>query len=409
MIKKTFYILLITCLVISNLFIPKAQAKTLGDLKKELAKFEEDYNNNKLEQQLNEKEQNQVKANITAINNSIYQAGVDIEKLNNQIADLNEQIIAKEKEIASILAFVQVSNGESAYLEYAFGAQDFTDFIYRIAVSEQLTAYNKKLVDSFNDNIRENKKKTEELATKKVQLAEKQNKLKGELNKIQVSLQNLEDFALTIEEQIGARKSEIKIYTNKGCKDNEDIDTCGQALLPPDTTFWRPTKRSSITSWFGPRDCSESGVSCYHYGVDMSTSGANLGSIPIYSVANGIVVYVVELDYNSNTGRYNTKCGGRKVYIQHNVNGRIYTTGYLHLRQINVKEGQTVTKDTQIGVMGGYPNANYEYWDNCSTGSHLHLEISTGTFNAGTYYSYRSSATNYINMPYSWTDRITRY
>ena len=35
--------------------------------------------------------------------------------------------------------------------------------------------------------------------------------------------------------------------------------------------------------------------------------------------------------------------------------------------------GQTVTKDTVIGYVGGNPGI--EWWDGCSTGTHLHFQI----------------------------------
>ena len=412
-VRKFIYILFIFCILISNLYIPKIEAKTLGDLKQELAKFEEDYRKNQLQQELTESEMEQIKININQINDKIVSLGVDIDNLNEEIEKLNEDIISKEAEIESILAFVQISNGESAYLEYAFGAQNFTDFIYRIAVSEQLTTYNDNLVDEYKQNIEDNKLKQEELSLKRVNLTEEQANLKVELDKAKASLQELDSLSLSIEEEIEARKSEIKIYEDKGCKDNEDIATCGRAVLPPDTSFYRPLKIGYLTGWYGKRDCSDPRLTCFHNGLDMSSYNANTGNVPVYSVANGMVVYITGPTYNSKTGRYNNNCGGRKIYIQHNVNGKIYTSGYLHLRRIDVEVGQIVTKDTQIGIMGGYRANGYEYWDTCTTGSHLHLEISTGNFNAGTYYSYRSTATNYVNFPKTlykdWYDRITKF
>ena len=324
---------------------------------------------------------------------------------------LNEDIEQKKSEIESILSFVQISSGESAYLEYAFGAKDFTDFIYRVAVSEQLTAYNDDLVEQYKQNIEEDEKKKEELNEKKNSLAKQQSNLKVELDKVKQSLVELDEFSLSIEEEIEAKKAEIKIYVDKGCKDDEDIKTCGMALLPPDTSFYRPLENGYLTGWYGKRDCSDPRVSCYHYGLDMSASGAAYGNVPVYPIANGLVVYVVNLTYNSSTGRYNTLCGGRKIYVQHNINGVIYTSAYMHLRSINVKEGDVVTKTTQIGTVGGNPSI--EYWDNCSTGAHLHLELSNGTFNEGHYYSNRLAPQYYVNFPKElwkdWYDRKVKY
>ena len=53
------------------------------------------------------------------------------------------------------------------------------------------------------------------------------------------------------------------------------------------------------------------------------------------------------------------------------INGVNYTSVYMHLRKLYVSKGDVVSKDTQIGLMGGNPST--EYWDSCSTGQHLHL------------------------------------
>ena len=51
------------------------------------------------------------------------------------------------------MKFVQISNGETNYLEYIFGATDFTDFIYRVSVAEQLGEYNDRLIKEYNADI----------------------------------------------------------------------------------------------------------------------------------------------------------------------------------------------------------------------------------------------------------------
>lgn len=403
--KNSLSIIFIACLLVSNFYIPKVEAKTLGDIKEELRKFKEDYENNKLQQDLTQEEINKIKNKITQIRDNIESIEKNIYNLEIEIEQLNNDIAEKEKEIESILAFYQISNGESAYLEYAFGAQDFTDFIYRIAVSEQLTSYNNELVEQYKQDIENSKKKSQELADKKVTLKQEQTSLQNELEKIQLELEKLSDDAMSIEDQIKAAESEIKVYTDKGCKDNEDIETCGRSILPPDTTFWRPLKVGQLTGWAGNRIDPINGSKSFHHGLDMSNSGANYTDYPVYSIANGLVVYVVT---STSYG-----CGGKKVFIQHNVNGSIYTSAYWHLRSVNVKEGQTVTKETQIGIMGGNPAT--ETWDNCTTGAHLHLELSSKTF-SGSITAYRTGfiKPNYkINFPgdlyVKWTDRTTKF
>ena len=148
-------------IIIPSLIIPSevVNAKTLGDLKNELSKLEEKYAANQAQKELTEKEIETVNNTISSIDKQIEQINIDVKKLSDEIVSLNQEIDKKEQEVKDIIAFLQVSNGESAYLEYAFGAKDFTDFIYRMAISEQLTSYNDKLVDEYNQMIKDNEQK----------------------------------------------------------------------------------------------------------------------------------------------------------------------------------------------------------------------------------------------------------
>lgn len=405
--KKAFGIFMILSMITLTLYVPKVEAKTLGDLKKELQEFEEKYEKNKQQQTQNEEEKTEIENKIYQTKRNIADIGEEIISLNEEISKLNENIESKEEEIETIISFTQVSNGEPAYLQYAFGAEDFTDFIYRMAVSEQITSYNDELVTNYKNDIEANNEKKEQLETKKETLKQQQESYKDDLTRIQDDLSELDDLALDIETQIKQRKSAIKVYEDKGCKDDEDISTCGSKVLPADTTFWRPIPVGYITGWFGYRDCTDPRVSCYHNGLDMSNDGANYTDYPVYAVANGIVVSII----NSYSDSSSYSCGGKRVFIEHKVNGVTYTSGYLHLRQINVKVGQTVTKDTVIGIMGGNPSR--ETWDRCSTGAHLHLEMSYGTISKGDYYSRRVHAGTIINFPTTkytyWRSRNTKF
>jgi murein DD-endopeptidase MepM/ murein hydrolase activator NlpD len=104
------------------------------------------------------------------------------------------------------------------------------------------------------------------------------------------------------------------------------------------------------TSDFGWRQLD--GVDGYHKGVDLV--GVNKH---IYPINNGTVVTV---GYDS--GGY-----GNYVIISH---GDDYWSLYAHMKQVYVGKGQTVNKNTILGVEGSTGR---------STGSHLHLEIRKGS------------------------------
>lgn len=402
--KKVFRItneIFAILIFLSTCFITplKTKAQTLGDLKNILIEKQNELENNKQEQALTEKQINEVSASINNIQSQIEQTYIDIENLNKQINELNKNIEKKDKEIKEIMNFVQVSNGNSAYLEYAFSATTFTDFIYRVAVAEQLAEYNEKLIKEYNDMIVENQNKQKQIEEKRTSLATKQENLQVEKQKLGEELESLSDTSLDIEDEIEYQKEIIELYKSKGCQDNEDISTCGRKTLPMGTSFYRPIVSGYVTSEWGPRAWGNG----WHEGIDFSTTQ---DGVPVYSISTGMVATIF----------YKNSCGGNMVVVHHNINGKTYTSVYAHLRSVLVSDGQTVDRNTQIGVMGG--DSSTWYYDSCSTGRHLHLTVANGLYGVDynfmqMNYKYSINPRSVINIPngiYNWfTDRLTAY
>jgi len=387
MLKRMTGILLIFVIVLPGLFFPSvsAEAKTVTDLKNELEQSIKEKEENEQKQQLTKEEINRIAASITANTNTINQLNEELVKLQEEIVAAEKEIEAKDKEIKEIVNFLQISNGESAYLEYAFGAKDFTDFIYRMAVAEQLSSYNEKLVDEFNALIESNKKKKIEITEKQETLRKKQVELAAQKEKLGNELKETSVVGVSIDDAIKKQREHLQYLEKLNCGVNEDVDDCinRNKVLPPGTAFYRPIVTGKVSSEFGNR--------CYwlhgqytcdlHGGIDLTEKG---DAVPIYAAAPGIVVSTMS----------KWKCGGNEVFIIHNINGKKYTTLYAHLRTITVKQGQVVTMDTQVGTMGGDPYR--EYWDGCSTAQHLHFTIANGHY--GTDYNFYSWSTFEANM-----------
>ena len=397
--KKLLIGLFVICLVIHPIFLGPAKAQTLGELKAELQKKQEEYNQNKANQAQTEQEISNVNASINSIQEEINQTYIDIDNLTIEIENLNQQIEEKEQEVKDIINFVQISNGESAYLEYMFGAQDFTDFIYRIAVSEQLTAYNDKLIDEYNEMIEGNKQKQIEIENKRASLGQKQVELQQKKEQLGQELNTIASTSLSLEDEIEEAKEVIELYKEKGCEDHEDIATCGRSILPPGTAFFRPLESSYVTSEWGTRYYMGK---TFHEGIDF---GAKEGT-PVYSIATGMVSSIF----------YKHSCGGNMVLVHHNINNVTYTSVYAHLLTVNVTEGQSVTRNTVIGTSGGQSTKSY---DKCTGGAHLHLTVARGLYGVDytswSVMNYQKSINprNVINLPAGtynpWTDRVTAY
>lgn len=391
---------LIPILLILIILFPKTsvQAKTLGDLKNELNEAKENYANTKKEQSLTESQMTTINSNIKKTQTDIEKISSDVEKLNKDIENLNNEIKLKQEEIKKVINFYQVSNGDSAYLEYVFGASDFTDMIYRTAVVEELSSYNNELIDKFNNQIKENEQKQKDLSKKQEELKVKQKQLENEYSTLGSRLEDLVDIKVDEEESIKVQEEIIKMYEKKGCKDNENIATCGKKVLPYDTKMWRPLDSGKISSNYGYRNFNGGE---FHTGLDIAKKSGS----PVYATANGTVAAL--------TIKY--RCGGNMVYIHHNINGKYYTSLYMHLRSINVSKGDTVTKNTVIGYVGGDSSTP---WDRCTTGAHLHFTLLSGLVGtdyrawSSTFYSKLLNPRSYVNFPSgygSFNDRLTAY
>ena len=58
-------------------------------------------------------------------------------------------MIKMNEEIKSIVHYYQVSNVQNMYYEYVFNADSYTDFIYRFAITEQLSDYREKTINEY--------------------------------------------------------------------------------------------------------------------------------------------------------------------------------------------------------------------------------------------------------------------
>lgn len=364
-------------------------AKTLGDLKNEYNKLEQKYNDKKNEKKNNEAQSAAASKRIDSIYVEIDQAGKDIEKLNKDIENLNKKIDEKSNQVNDLMRFFQASEGDSTYLEYIFSAESITDFIYRLSVTEQLSTYNNKLISDMHNMITQNKQNIENLHKKEESLEALQAELKQKLVVLSEEHATLDEEEESIEKDIQYNKQIIDYYIKSGCKESEDINTCVRGQLPADTKMWRPLQSGTMWSTWYSDVLSGTGGRCRsHAGVDIAAPGGT----PIYAVAAGKV----------SVAAYSGDGYGNKVVIQHNINGKVYTTLYGHMSSIKVKKGDVVTKDTVIGYVGSTGN---------SQGNHLHLNVCEGTKSC----IMRGDTVdpgNYINFPAnkrSFSNRTTAY
>ena len=352
--KSILFLLAFFCLLPITI-----KAETLNDAIAEANKAEATYNASQSQKAMTEAEKNKTMQERQDTIKQQQALQSEIEQAKTDITNLQNDINNKNKEIKEIMSFIQVSNGQSAYMEYIFSATSFTDLIYRMAISEQLTKYNNNLIATYNQKIKELDAKQQELANKKAELSKKEQELQAIENKLGDALAELSDQVVTDKEAYTAKKNYVNSLKAKGCSGTEQISACLSRLMSSSGTTvssngaYLPISSGKVSSGFGTEDSSRSD---YHKGIDYSTGGS--GS-PVYAIANGQVV-----------ATFYRACGQNFVYIIHTINGQKYTTVSMHMSQVNVSPGQNVSANTVIGVIG--PK------DTCSSGPHIHLGLTRG-------------------------------
>ena len=98
-------------------------AKTVRDLMNELNALEAQDQQNKQDKNLTQDQINRTNQTINEITSTITKAKEEVVTLSEEIEKLDKKIAKKDEEIKTLMNFLQISNGENAYLEYAFGAQ----------------------------------------------------------------------------------------------------------------------------------------------------------------------------------------------------------------------------------------------------------------------------------------------
>lgn len=395
---KKISITLIIVMLVSLFALPmRTEAKTIAQFEAEVEKFTAELRAKQNSLNQNKAEIEAIKQKISNIIDQMAAAEKEIDNLQKEIEESNLEIKKKGEESKSIIEYYQISNGENIYLEYAFGATDITDMIYRMSIVEQLTEYNDKIVEELEALIETNKKKQQELEKKMDNLNSLENSLRAQQKKVEADSNSIRGTMPSIETQIKEAQAQIKYYKSLKCGTNEDIQDCERRIqqssgtsLPSVGFFSRPMAKGYVTQYYN---------SSSHRAYDFSSSNK---SEPIYAIAEG-TVHAIYYD-NCTTGNFcGYRCNGnaKVVVTKHNYNGRYYYATYAHLGSFgNISVGSFVTRNTKIGNMGS---------TGCSTGPHLHLELATCHYmNNGGCTSKTYNALNpgsYINIPYQFNNR----
>lgn len=303
---------------------------------------------------------------LYALDSEIANTQSQIDTYNTLISQQEEMLtIAEAKEQDAYVRFCQRARameeaGDISYWSVVFQADSFTDLLDRLAMVDEIVAYDNSVVDKLVE-AREEVEATlaelneyragldEQKAALDIQRAEQAQKV-SEAQAVFDELKSQESAAEALVAAEEAEEKKIAADINKQQKLYDDLIAQEQIKfnLGSGYAYPLPSSNRTITSKFGPRTHPITGKPNNHTGLDIAAPRGT----SIYAVRGGVVV----------TSSYAPSSYGNYVVLSH---GNGETTLYAHMSSRSVSVGDVVDQGQVIGKVGMTGSA---------TGNHLHIE-----------------------------------
>lgn len=418
-------------------YAPKAQAKTLGDLREEYSDIKDKVSDS--EQKVKELESqqadqskivsalnvqlqklNQERENITAqkdlITEDIDATEEKISSLNAEIAKLDAEIAAKDQEIKDTVKLfcdrmrANYMAGETSVLEIFTSSSDMSSFLNRLEMFKRVTESDQGLVDKLNKEIASIEKMQKELEEKKATLQKEKSELESKRSDLQATEDTLTANQNVIKEKteeveaklsaLNAQTKELKVSISEYNSEMARLDDEIKEAIRKANQSSGGSHNSGSNNGGSNAGSMNSNVSASGWAWPMPYDGVYLTSYYGYRYhpLDGDWRYHSGIDI-SMSGAYGknivaTRAGtvilsslesesgtgyGNYIIIDH---GDGYTSLYGHCSALLVSQGQRVSRGQIIARVGSTG------W---STGPHLHFEV---RYNGETV-----DPLDYVNMP----------
>ena len=392
--NKTHFFRRLTALVLAaGLCMAPVYAESSAEIQEELDELKSQ--NAEIQAQINAV-QSQYDANASDIQALVDKKNAvdqEISLLHEQISNINSQISAYSQLIADTQDALDDAEerldelnrqykerirameegGDVSYWQVLFQANDFTDFLDRVNMIQDIMSSDQKRLDEIQQaadevyadrtaledgktalqSTREELTASEaELEVKRTESDETLRQLAAQQDEFQALIDESEALQDELMQEIAQTQKELQ-----NAQYEEYLEKLAlQGENPPSSATWiTPVSGYTITSPFGMRTHPILGYQIMHNGIDMACDQGT----PIYATRAGTVTKAA----------YQAGGAGYYVSISH---GDGFASIYMHMTHYVVSTGQTVTAGQLIGYVGS---------TGLSTGPHLHFGVSY----AGTY------------------------
>ncbi len=293
--------------------------------------------------------------------------------LNEMVADLADQLKESQAKLKEAQAALDDNTklakeriramyelGKTSYLEIILSSSSVHDFITRVELVKQMSAYDKKVIDQLSETKATIEQETNAISQKKAAQEKALSGLKSNVTTLEKKQKQSNALLNTFNEKTEENKKAIdaaeQAEAQLQAEIKEALSKSSNEAFVGGQFLWPVPGYYTITDPFGYRVHPITGVYKMHTGVDIAGSG--IRGKAILAANSG---KILKAGYNTAYGNY--------VVIDH---GGGYSTLYGHASSLTVSAGQAVSRGDVIGYVGstGY-----------STGPHLHFEIiQNGTY-----------------------------
>lgn len=386
---KGFALLLVVCILAAGAGPFVSCADEVSELKQSIADKQEAIGEaNKLKKQLQsgltdvkkvisglEKSKNNLSAYISELDTSLSLAQAKILELNTLITEkeaeikktteeLNEAIKTEENQYEAMKLRIRMiyERGESMYLEMLMLAQSFGDMINKADYIEELTAYDRRMLEQYQATREYVEVCKTQLEAEQVVLEEAKSDVEAEEAALETLISEKQKEITAYENDINNREQLLKEYEAEVAAQEAEIKALEQAIAAEKAALANATKRKydgGMFAWPAPsykRISDDYGYRIhpilktkqFHNGIDMAAPGGS----PILAAYDGTVTAAA---YSATMGNY--------IMIDHGDN--LYTI-YMHASKLYVSKGAEVVKGQKIAAVGTTGR---------STGNHLHFSV----------------------------------
>ncbi len=300
-----------------------------------------------------------------------------IEKLNQLIADKEFEIQTTEQELEEARALEDTQynamkrrikfiyeHGEASTAEMLLSSKSFVDFLNKAEFINKMSAYDKRMLDSYIDARNAVNAKEQMLIEQKSELEEAQAAVLNEQNAVETLMADKEKEIIVYQGDIHNKEAAIAEYQAMIAEQDQIIKDLEAAILEEKKRLlaenkkaivydggefkWPAPSYTRISDDYGNRIHPILGTQQFHNGVDMAAPNGS----PILAAYDG---EVIAASYSASMGNY--------IMIDH---GDGLITIYMHASSVSVSSGTMVARGEQIGCVGSTGR---------STGPHLHFSV----------------------------------